>query len=86
MSKETREFFEQLKAGDKPSLAETLKAIGGQMWDASQPLFNHGRDELAAALFAGHAHVMYGHDDVEKPNQDTNKELPEVQMDQGRDL
>ncbi len=24
-----------------------------------RPMFDHGRTEAAAALFAGHAHVMY---------------------------
>jgi hypothetical protein len=68
VSKKTQEFFEQLKAGDPPSLADSirdagaaLKDLGGQIWDAGKPMFDHGRTEAAAALFAGHAHVMYMH-------------------------
>lgn len=66
MSKQTQWFFEQLKNGEQPKLAESiqeaagaLKSIGGQLWDGVKPMFDHGRTELAAALFAGHAHVMY---------------------------
>src|SRR5262249_38331830 len=65
MSKRTQDFFEQLKAGEQPSLAEsirnagaTLKDLGGQLWDAGKPMFDPGRTEAAAALFAGHGHVM----------------------------
>jgi hypothetical protein len=66
MSKQTQQFFEQVKNGESPSLVErlqqaasTAKGIAGQMWDDAKPMFDHGRTELAAALFAGHAHVMY---------------------------
>ncbi len=66
MSKHTKEFFEQLKAGQQPALVESireaagaLKEAGGQLWDGMKPMFDHGRTEAAAALFAGHAHVLY---------------------------
>jgi hypothetical protein len=74
MSKQTKQFFEQIKSGEPPTLLETLREaagtardIGGQLWDGAKPIFDHGRTELAAALFAGHAHVMYmrGQDGVE---------------------
>ena len=66
MSKQTKEFFEQIKAGQQPTLLESireaasaLKEAGGQLWDGMKPMFDHGRTEAAAALFAGHAHVLY---------------------------
>ena len=43
---------------------------------------------LAAALFAGHAHVMYMHNSepgVEQ-EQNLNQELPENQQETGRDI
>ena len=76
-----------MKAGENPSLAQTFSQIGGQMWDAAKPMFDHGRTELAAALFAGHGHVMYMHnqDGVEQ-TQNQSQELPEVKQDMGRDI
>ncbi len=66
MSKESREFFEQLKAGQPPSLVESireaassLKQIGGKIWDSLTPTFEHGAHEMASALFRGDAFVMY---------------------------
>ncbi len=89
MSKRTRDLIEQVKSGDSPGLAETLKEAGGQLWDAAKPMFDHGRTELAAALFAGHGHVMYMHNEsgVEQSQpQQQAPEPPEVQQDMGRDL
>jgi hypothetical protein len=60
MSKKTNAFFEQLKAGQEPSLVETIREAAGQLWDAAKPMFDHGRAEVAAALFSGNAHVVYG--------------------------
>jgi hypothetical protein len=87
MSKRTRDLIEQVKSGDSPGLAEALKEAGGQMWDAAKPMFDHGRTELTAALFAGHGHVMYMHNErgVE-PSQQQAPEPPEVQQDMGHDL
>jgi hypothetical protein len=84
MSKQTQQFFEQLKGGQEPSLVETvkeaaasLKEIGGQLWDGMKPMFDHGRTEAAAALFSGHGHVLYmkgqegveqGQDQVQSPD------------------
>lgn len=65
MSKQTRMFIEQIKSDQPPTLVDTIKEsasakdLGGKLWDGLKPMFDHGRTELAAALFAGHAHVMY---------------------------
>jgi hypothetical protein len=66
MSTQTQQFFEELKSGQSPSLVERIqeaaasaKSLAGQLWDGAKPMFDHGRTELAAALFTGHAHVMY---------------------------
>jgi hypothetical protein len=91
MSKNTRAFFEQLRAGEQPGLAESiagaaaaLKDIGGQLWDGVKPMFDHGRSEAAAALFAGHAHVMYmqGEKGVEQ-GQEPARDEPQQQQEQG---
>lgn len=96
MSKKTKQFFDQIKSPEtasptSPTLAEQVKeaagnakAIGGQLWDGVKPMFDHGRTELAAALFAGHAHVMYmrGQEGVE---QDKGLEPPEREM-EGREM
>jgi hypothetical protein len=88
MSKRTRDFIEQVKSGESPSLAQSLQETGGQIWDAVKPMFDHGRSELAAALFAGHAHVMYIHEGNTQNEQahDHNQEQAEVQQETGRDL
>src|SRR5690242_1747386 len=96
MSKQTNEFFEQLKAGEQPSLVQTIKQaaasmqeIGGQIWDGMKPMFDHGRTEAAAALFAGHGHVMYmngpdgveqGQDQIQPPEA---AKTPEVEQSMG---
>ena len=99
MSKHTQQLFEQLKAGQQPSLIENLreaagtaKEIGGQLWDSMKPMFDHGRTELAAALFAGHAHVMYmkGQEgNAQSPDQEQAfypaKEAPEIHR-SGREM
>ena len=66
MSKQTQQFFEQIKSGGQPTLIEgireasfSMKEIGGQIWDGLKPMFDHGRTEAAAALFSGQGHVMY---------------------------
>lgn len=94
MSKETRQFMAQLKRGEEPTLVESikdaassLKEIGGQIFDGLKPMFDHGRTEAAAALFSGHAHVMYmkGQEGIEQ-GQDQVKETPEQQQDLGREM
>lgn len=88
MSKQTKQFFEQMKNGEQPALADNIKEaasslqdIGGQIWDGMKPMFDHGRTELAAALFAGHAHVMYmkgGHEGAE-PQREQGQEQAQTQ-------
>jgi hypothetical protein len=58
------------------------------MWDAAKPMFDHGRTELAAALFTGHSYVMYMRDGKERVDQPQkqNQERPEVQQDMGREM
>jgi hypothetical protein len=90
MSQQTRQFFEQIKSGEQQtSFVQSLKEVGGQMWDAAKPMFDHGRTEIAAALFAGHAHVMYmrGEAGIEQgQDQEQVKEQPDVQREQGREM
>jgi hypothetical protein len=91
MSRQLRAFLEELKDGQQPSLLEnireaavSLKEIGGQLWDGMKPMFDHGRTEAAAALFAGHAHVMYmrGQDGVDQ-GRDQGKDEPQQQQERG---
>jgi hypothetical protein len=98
MSKRTDEFFEQLQAGEQPSLLESIREvaasmqeIGGQIWDGAKPMFDHGRSEIAAALFAGHGHVMYmqgqegaehGQDQIQPPDA---AKTPEIEQ-SGREM
>lgn len=93
MSKQTKQFIEQVKSNEAPSLveqvkeaAEAAKSIGGQVWDGLKPMFDHGRTELAAAIFSGHAHVMYmkGNDGVEQEKEQA-KEMPEREN-EGREM
>ena len=84
-----KDLAEFLKAPEQPSLAASLKEIGGQFWDGVKPMFDHGRTELAAALFSGHAHVMYmrgqegieqGQDQIQSPEQTQQKEVDGREM------
>lgn len=86
MSKQTKQFFQHIKDGESPTLVQSIqeaagaaKSMGGQLWDGLKPMFDHGRTELAAALFSGHAHVMYmrGQEGIEQ-GQDQAPELPEL--------
>jgi len=51
-------------------------------------MFDHGRTELAAALFSGHSYVMYMRDGKERVDQPQkqNPERAEVQQDMGREM
>ncbi len=75
MSKATHEFFEEVKANEpsRGALEAVMNGIKeglgayreglGQVWDGVTPMFDHGRMELAAALFHGNAaHVVYMRD------------------------
>ncbi len=96
MSKQTQQFFEQIKSGGQPTLIEgireasfSMKEIGGQIWDGLKPMFDHGRTEAAAALFSGQGHVMYmrGQEGIEQgQDQEQAKEMPEGQRDLGREV
>ncbi len=90
MSKTTQQFFEQLKSGEQPSLLESIKEIGGQIWDGAKPMFDHGRSEAAKILFSEHSgHVMYmkGQEGGEKTqDQEHVNEVSERQRDDGREM
>jgi hypothetical protein len=55
-----------------------------------KPMFDHGRTEAAAALFAGHGHVMYGHDSVEQGKDQIQppevSKTPEIEQSNGREM
>jgi hypothetical protein len=95
MSKQNRQFLEQLKSGEQPGLVEaiqeaaaSLKEAGGQLWDAAKPMFDHGRTEAAAALFIGNAHVMYmkGQDGTGQGQEHVNEESQQQQEQGGREM
>jgi len=93
MSKQTREFFEQLKAGEKPSLLENIQdrlspsTIGGEFWKELKQQAAHGAHELAAALFNQNAFVLYprqpDHDD---PQQGHGQEMQHDHDRGGREM
>lgn len=67
-----------------------LKEMGGEVWDAAKPSFDHGRAELAAVLYTGSAHVMYGHTS-EHDQQAPDHSLPvepvkQQEQDQGMEM
>jgi hypothetical protein len=94
MSKESREFFEQLKAGQQPSLVQSireaaspLKEIGGKIWDSLTPTFDHGAHEMASALFRGDAFVMYPRtNQAENQQQEPQQGQQQEQSRGGREL
>lgn len=90
MSKESREFFEQLKAGQQPSLVESireaaspLKQIGGKIWDSLTPTFEHGAHELASAIFRGDGYVMYPRNDQGNGQQQEGQEVQQQEQSRG---
>jgi hypothetical protein len=60
MSKEVREFFEELKAPEKGGLADLIMDVGGKMWDAATPAFELGAEELIRVVNTGNAYVFHG--------------------------
>jgi hypothetical protein len=44
----------------EPSLGESLRVVGGEMWDALTPAFSLGAEELSRALFNGTGYVFHG--------------------------
>jgi hypothetical protein len=94
MSKQSREFFEQLKGGEQPNLLESIKegvqaaapglSLSKILGDIGAELKNqaaHGSHEMAAALFRGDAFVMYP-----RTNQADGPDhgLPDTQQEQSR--
>jgi len=98
MSRQTRQFFEQLKSGEPPTLVESikeaasvLKDIGGKIWDGAKPMFDHGRAEAANLIFSGQAHVLYmeGQKNTEQGQDhehEQSKEATQDQCDLGREM
>lgn len=83
MSKATREFFEQVKKGQEPSLGSKALDVAGKVWDAMEHPVAHGAHELAAALFNGSAFVMYPR--TKNAKEDQEHGLPqEAQQEQER--
>ena len=41
-------------------LGETLRGIGGDIWDALAPAASLGAEELTRAMFSGNAYVFHG--------------------------
>jgi hypothetical protein len=90
MSKESREFFEQLKAGQQPSLVESireaassLKEVGGKIWDSLTPAFEHGAHELASAMFRGDGYVMYPRNGQANGQQQESQEVQQQEKSRG---
>ncbi len=90
MSKESREFFEQLKSGQQPSLVESireaassLKEIGGKIWDSLTPTFEHGAHELASAMFRGDGYVMYPRNSQANGQQQESPQEPQQEQSRG---
>jgi hypothetical protein len=71
----------QAKAVEEPgkSVLEQAREIGGKVWDASKPMFDHGSAEVASALFNGHAHVPYGWSQVNEGEEVQAPKAPEKQ-------
>jgi hypothetical protein len=93
MSKQTKEFFEQLKAGEQPGLLERIKerlspsTILGEVGAELKQHAAHGAHELAAALFNQNAFVLYprqpDHDD---PQQGHGQEMQHDHDRGGREM
>ncbi len=93
MSKQTKEFFEQLKAGEQPGLLERMKerlspsTILGEVGAELKQQAAHGAHELAAALFNQNAFVLYprqpDHDD---PQQGHGQEMQQEHERGGREM
>jgi hypothetical protein len=98
VSKQTQQFFEQVKSGEPVSFldaikeaASSLRDVGGQIWDGMKPMFDHGRAEAAAMLFSeshnGHVMYMKGQSGVKQgQDQEQSKEMTEGQRDLGREM
>lgn len=83
MSRQTREFFEQVKEGVQAvapglSLSKILGDIGNELKNQAA----HGGHELAAALFNGSPFVMYPR--TKEGKEDPEHGLSEKQQEQDR--
>ena len=106
MSKASRQFIEQIKqpeasmgaleatkegvVGAIAAFLSGAKEVGDFVWDTGKPMFDHGRTEMAAALFSPHGSgfVMYGGDNQQGQNQPMHglpaeTKQPEVEQDRG---
>jgi len=87
----SKDFFEQLKAGQEPSLVESIQTIApglslskilGDIGEELTQQAAAGAHEMASALFRGDAFVMYPRtNQAEEPDHG----LPETQQEQSRD-
>jgi hypothetical protein len=98
MSKESREFFEQIKAGEKPTgvieaIREGVQAVAPGLslsnifsdikWELKDQLA-HGAHELASALFRGDPFVMYPRtNQADKPGHDQSRDTQQQEHDRG---
>lgn len=90
-SKESKEAFKEIMRPAEPvaeaaqgglaAILSAAKDIGGQVWDAAAPMANHGKTELAAALFSPHGSgfVMYGGHDRQNEQQAPDHGLPAIE-------
>jgi hypothetical protein len=97
MSKQTREFFEQLKGGEQPTLLESIKEgvqaiapglslskILGDVGAEMKEQAAHGAHEMAAALFRGDAFVMYPRtNQAEGPDHGLPQEMQQQEQSRG---
>ena len=74
-------------------VAEILGAareIGGEVWDAGKPMFDHGRSEVSALLNTGSAYVMYQHGEKDQGVTPADGHAPEaaksVEIENGMEL
>ncbi len=81
MARESREFFDRLKAGQEIGPLEAakegmrgfgsmMKEMGGKVWDGLTPVVEHGSHEMASALFRGDGFVMYPRNTKEAQHQE----------------
>ena len=54
-------------------LGETIRGIGGDIWDALTPAFTLGAEEFTRAMYTGNAYVFHG-DTI--PHEQSHHELP----------
>ena len=80
-----KEMFDLAKDA-AAGLGEAAKDMGGKMWDTVAPMANHGKSEVAAALFTGNAYVMYQKDPKSLESEGQAKDAPEMDKDNEREM